>query len=282
MPAASELLEQVIRLWLTIRLVHALRGWPVMLRAAIPASATLIAESAALLLMLMLSARILLAPSEHISGQGIKRELIALALPLTGMRLVSSLMRTVQSLLIPQRLQAGGLSSQAALSRLGMINGMMMPVLLLPSFITCSLSMIAAPELTRRQAQGKPQRPLVLRILGITLLIGLAAMAFVFMLAPMFAGTLYRQAELKLMLQRSCPLVPVMALCQVSSSLMNGLGLQGVSLRISIASNLLGTLLMYVLAAIPALQLWGVIIAMAAAQAATLVLSLRALLKAID
>ena len=280
-PALSELLEQLVRLFLCIRLVFALRGWPTMLRAAIPAAASLAGETASLLLMLLIAARsILFEPGEG-SRRAVYREMLSLALPLTGMKLVSSLMRTVQSALIPARLQVSGLPASEALSRFGMLSGMLMPVLMLPSFITCSLCMVAAPELTRRQATGTPQRSLVRRILGGTLLVGLCAMVGVWLFAPLIADTLYRQAELLPLLRRCCILVPVMALSQVVSGLMNGLGLQGTSLRIALGANLLSVLLMYALAAQPALQLWGAVIAMAAAQAVTLALSLRALQTAV-
>lgn len=281
-PALSEIIEQIVRLLLTLRLVELLRSWPTMLRAAAPALGTLAGETAALIFMLLLAAPVLLLAPARGSRRKTMRELITLALPLTGMKLVSSLMRTVQSVLIPARLQSSGLAAGEALSRLGMLNGMLMPVLMLPSFITCSLSMVAAPEVTRRQAQGRPQRRLILRVLGATLIIGLSAMLGVYLMAPVFAHTLYRQAELLPLLRRSCMLIPVMALCQVISALMNGLGLQSKSLRISICANLLSTLLMYILTVLPALRLWGTIIAMAAAQCMTLTLSLRTLLHAMD
>lgn len=280
-PALSELLEQLVRLFLCIRLVFALRGWPTMLRAAIPAAASLTGETASLLLMLLIAARAVLFEKGEGSRRAVYREMLSLALPLTGMKMVSSLMRAVQSTLIPARLQASGLPAAEALSRFGMLSGMLMPVLMLPSFITCSLCMVAAPELTRRQARGTPQKGLVRRILGATLLVGLGAMAGVWLFAPLIAGTLYRQAELLVLLRRCCVLVPVMALSQVVSGLMNGLGLQGTSLRIALCANLLSVLLMYVLAAQPALQLWGAVIATATAQAVTLALSLRALYAAL-
>lgn len=280
-PALSELLEQLVRLLLCIRLVFALRGWPTMLRAAIPAAASLMGETASLLLMLLIAAQAVLFGRGEGSRRTVYREMLSLALPLTGMKLVSSLMRTVQSALIPARLQVSGLPAAEALSRFGMLSGMLLPVLMLPSFITCSLCMVAAPELTRRQANGTPQKGLVRRILVATLLVGLCAMAGVFLFAPLIAGTLYRQAELLPLLRRCCVLVPVMALSHVVSGLMNGLGLQGTSLRIALCANLLSVLLMYALAAQPELHLWGAVIAMAAAQAVTLALSLRALLAAL-
>ena len=282
LPAIAEILEQVVRLILTMRLVFLLRGWPVMLRAAAPATAALIGELASLLLMLIVSAHAIFVAQAAGSRSMILREMISLALPLTGMRLVSSLMRTVQSVLIPARLQLSGMPPSEALGQLGIMNGMLMPVLLLLSFVTCSLSMVAAPELARRQAQSRPQRRLVLRVLLAALFIGLMAMAAVWLFAPLFAKTLYRQAELLPLLRRCCVLVPVMALSQVVSGLMNGLGLQRMSLRIALLSSFLSILLMFTLAALPALRLWGVIIAMAAAQVITLILSLRALLRAVD
>jgi len=58
---------------------------------------------------------------------------------------------------------------------------------------------------------------------------------------------------------------------------MNGLGLQSRSLRISLLSGLVSVLTTYILAAQPAIRLWGALIAMALSQLVTLVLSAAAL-----
>lgn len=279
-PSLCELLEQIVRFFLSVRLVALLRPLPMMLRAAAPAAAALLGETAALILMLLIAARSFFFTEAQGSRLAILRELFSLALPLTAMRLVSSLMRTAQSALIPAQLQRAGLSAAQALSGFGMISGMMMPILTIPSFITCSLCMVVQPEITRRQSTRTPQKRLIMRLLHLTLCLGLIAMTGVYLLAPLFAKKLYREAALLALLRGSCPLVPIMALCQVSSGFMNALGLQGTSLRISIGANLLGVLLMYTLAAQPFLRLWGVIIAMAVSQGLTLVCSLRALFRA--
>jgi len=276
-PALSELLEQAIRFILCIRLVSLLRSWPVTLRAAIPALGALAGETIGLFLMLFLCARALLFQKGSGSHRKILREMLTLALPLTGMKLVSSLMRTVNATLIPARLQLSGLPKGEALSQLGMMNGMLMPMLLLPSFITGSLCMVAAPELTRRQAQGRPLRPLCIRIGAAALGVGVFCMLGVSLLAPLIAGTLYRQAELLPLLRRCTPLIPLMALTQVLGGMMNGLGLQSRSLRISLLSGLVSVLATYVLAAQPAIRLWGALIAMALSQLVTLILSAFAL-----
>ena len=216
------------------------------------------------------------SPSHSVSGsrRQIVGEIFALALPLTGMRIVSSLMRTVNAALIPARLQLSGLTAAEALSRLGMLQGMLMPVLLMPSFITASLTMVASPEITRRQAEGKPLARPVQRVLLATLLVGLASMAAVFLFAPFIAQKLYRQAELLSLLQVCCVLVPVISLCHVTGGMMNALGLQSASLRIALATNLLSVLTVYVLAAMPGVRLWGAIAATAAAHLITLALNM--------
>jgi len=281
-PALSEIIEQFIRLLTCMYLVSALRAWPLMLRAAVPAAAALTAETLSLLFMLFLAFRALFFAPAQGSRRSITAEMLALALPLTGMRLVASLMRTVNTTLIPLRLQASGLTQMQGLAQLGMLNGMIMPVLMIPSFITCSLCMVCSPEITRRQAQGKPLRRLIIRILGAALLVGFAAMAAVFLFAPVIAHTLFRQADLLPLLRRCCALIPVMALVQVSGGLINSLGLQSRSLGVSLASGFLSVLLVYGLAAQPKLRLYGAILAIAAGQLLTLFLHLRLLAAASD
>lgn len=276
-PALSELLEQLVRFVLCIRMVTLLRSWPPMLRAALPSVAALAGETAGLLLMLFLSYRIFFFSTSSGSYKNILSEMVSLALPLTGMRLVTSLMRTVNTTLIPTRLQTSGLSNTQALAQLGLMNGMLMPVLMIPSFVTCSLCMVASPDLARRQAQKKPLRSPVLKILGAALFVGLIAMACVCFFAPLIANSFYQQTELLVLLRRFCFLIPIMALSQVAGGMMNGLGLQGESLRIAIVANLLSVLLCYTLCAKPSLRLQGAVIALAGGQLTTLLLSLRSL-----
>lgn len=271
-PALSELLEQLVRLLLCVRLVYALRGWPLMLRAAIPSVAALAGELAGLLLMLLIALRAVTGRGAG-SRRAILGELFSLAVPLTLMRVVSSLMRTVNAALIPARLQLSGLTAAQSLAQLGMLQGMLMPVLMMPSFITGSLTMVASPEITRRQAEGRPLARAVRRVLLATLAVGLAAMAAVFFAAPLIAGTLYREDALLPFLRACCLLVPVLSLCHVTGGMMNALGLQGASLRIALAANLLSVLTVYALAPMPGIRLWGAVAATALMHLLTLALN---------
>ena len=271
-PAVSELLEQIVRALLCVRLVYGLRGWPTLFHAAIPAVATLAGETAGLILMLVLGARLVLFAQGEGSRKPVFRELLALSLPLTGMRLVSSLMQTVNATLIPARLQLFGLSAAEAMASLGVFHGMLKPILFMPSFITCSLSMAAAPELTKRQTDGQPLCTLSTRMILASLAIGAAASAGVWLFAPLIANFFFRQAALLPLLRGSCALIPIIATTHVCGGIMNALGLQGASLKISLASGLLGVMTVQFL--VPVIGLWGAVVSLGAVQGLTLLLSL--------
>ena len=63
---------------------------------------------------------------------------------------------------------------------------------------------------------------------------------------------------------------------------MNGLGLQGAALRVSLISSFVNIVLTYALAVQPALRLWGVLLAMAIAQVLALVMSIHTLRRAVN
>ena len=88
-------------------------------------------------------------------------------------------------------------------------------------------------------------------MLAAALGIGTLAMAAVWLFAPLLAQTLYRQAELLPLLQGSCILVPVIALSQVTGGVMNALGMTRISLRISMAVEYAGFILLALVCLLP-------------------------------
>lgn len=277
LPAVSEIIEQIIRVLLCVYLVSHFSRATVTLRAAIPSAATLIGEFSGLVLMLCLSARLLLQNDLAGNRRAIFRELLSLSLPLTAIRLVSSLMRTVNSVLIPTRLEASGLPAAEALTQLGMMQGMLMPMLFLPSFITASLSLVCAPELARRQANALPFVSVIRKTCLAAFGIGLLSMLALFGLAPLIAERIYRQSELLPLIRQSCWLLPVLSLVQMTSGMMSALALQRPALRISLCSGFCAVMLTYWLTALPALRLRGALLAFACSHLLTLLLSLRVL-----
>jgi len=275
-PAASELLEQALRLLLCFFLLCAFPSLSAAFSAAVPPLATLLGEICGLILVYFLLRRAKMSFTLKNASSSMEKTLFKLSLPLTGIRISATLMRSVSAVMTPLRLQAFGLSLQEATARLGMLTGMAMPLVMLPGIFTGALSMVSAPAITRRESEGRPLRPLMFCVLTAALLIGLSSALLLFLLAPYLALYLYRTPDVNALLRALTPLCPLLSLHQVVSGMLAGLGKQRSSLTASLAGSLLHLLLLYVLSA--RMGLFGCIAAQIAGHGLTLLLDLHTLL----
>lgn len=78
---------------------------------------------------------------------GYYKEIIRSSLPLTCVRFFGSLLQPLIAIIIPIRLCALGMSKSMALSDLGIVMGMTMPLLSIPSTIIAALCMILIPRI---------------------------------------------------------------------------------------------------------------------------------------
>ena len=81
-----------------------------------------------------------------------------IVLPVTGSRLLTQLLSSLENILLPTVLQRSGLSSTAALSVYGEFGGMVMPLLTFPTIITGALSANLLPLVAGAKAGGNLRR----------------------------------------------------------------------------------------------------------------------------
>ena len=79
--------------------------------------------------------------------KGYYKEIISSSLPLTGVRLFGSLLQPLVAFIIPIELCKLGMSKSFALSEIGIVMGMTMPLLSIPSTIIGALCMIIIPKI---------------------------------------------------------------------------------------------------------------------------------------
>ena len=232
-PSLSELTEQMTRLLVTLSLLSLLPRVTVAYRAALPAFATTLGEAVGLITVIILSkaGKIREKPS---NWKEIKRNLLRLSLPLMGTRVVHTGLRSLCGVMIPLRLMASGMEQREAMSRLGMLNGMVMPLLFLPGMLAGSLAVVGGPAVARCQGKAGENR-MILRMLLPAALSGAACAGVVWAAAPLLSSRLYRLPELTGLMRAMCPLAVILPLQQVMGGLMTGLGLQRRSLRASLA-----------------------------------------------
>lgn len=92
------------------------------------------------------------APSA--SYPSISFRLLSLALPLSLNRIVISLLQSVESVYIPEKLQSYGYDTATALSVYGVLTGMALPLVLFPNALTGSISLMLLPVVSEADSTG--------------------------------------------------------------------------------------------------------------------------------
>lgn len=194
----------------------------------------------------------------------LRRQFFLIALPLSASALMSNSISSAGSVLLPQRLMVAGLTYQQALSALGIISGMAMPLLLLPIALVSSVCTALLPAVTAAQAKGNQKRvcALIGRSISTIGLIAVPATAVLVPLAPRLSELFFHQP----LTQEYVALlgaVAVMSYYQMASgSLLNALGLQHWNVVTSVTAELAQLVLMYRWCARPALGIYGYLYAM--------------------
>lgn len=125
------------------------------------------------------------------------RKMIAIALPVGGTALLGNLMGAVNAALIPQRLVAGGMEPGEAMSAFGILCGMTMPMLSLPTVFLGALTLVMVPRMARNCALGRMDqvRGGVQRCIEVVALVILPCMALVTVTGPDLGLLLFGEAR---------------------------------------------------------------------------------------
>ncbi len=188
-------------------------------------------------------------------------QLLQLAVPLSANRLIINLLQSIEAIYIPNRLMAYGLSNADALGVYGVLTGMSLPLILFPSAITNSISVLLLPIVSEADASGNTSavRRAIMTSIRYCLLLGFGCTAM-FLLLGRTAGRLLFHSELAgsfiLTLSFICPF---MYIASTLNSILNGLGKTAQTFLFSVVSLLLR--LLFVFVAIPVYgikgYLWG-------------------------
>ena len=84
---------------------------------------------------------------------GQRLNILKIALPVAVTSYIRSGLSTLKQLIIPTQLEKSGLSCNSALSKYGIINGMVLPVIVFPTVLINSYSMLLIPEFSTYVAQ---------------------------------------------------------------------------------------------------------------------------------
>lgn len=170
-------------------------------------------------------------------------EIMHLSVPLTANRITLNLMRSAETILIPICLEQYGLSSSEALAVYGILTGMALPLILFPSTITQSVSIMLLPAVSESKARREYRRIscTVEKTIRYGLFLGILCFGLFLTCGDSMGTLLFHNEEAGRYISILSFLCPFLYLSATLSSILNGLGktalhfihnLAGMTLRI--------------------------------------------------
>ena len=202
-----------------------------------------------------------------------RKKIADIAIPVGTTALLGNLIGAANAALIPQKLAEGGMAPSEALGKFGVVCGMTMPMLAVPTVFLGAISLTLTPRLARAGALGDREkiRRLSDRAVTLTAVLTLPAMGLMAAVGDELGRVLFRQGGVGEFL---VPLAGVMALCcyeSVLNSILSGVGQQRAVAVISLLSG--GAQLCITLGTVAQIGMAGYVLGAAAASTLGLVLS---------
>jgi len=247
LPAASQIIEQFVRMAVIFALAGLFIPRGLEYAAAVAVIGIVIGEGVSFLFIgaayrlhrrRQLGKGGIIAPTK--SMKMTLSAIIAISLPLTFNRITGSLLSAVENVLIPNRLQAYGLSPDAAMAEFGKITGMAMPLIFFPSAVLTALSISLVPSISEAVAKRDSSRIIstVSKSTLITSVIAFGA-ALIFVVFPSEIGQIVYRQDLGTILLILGLMCPFWYLNITFSGILNGLGEQVFIFRNSLIASII-------------------------------------------
>ena len=168
-----------------------------------------------------------------------RRQLVEIAVPVGMTSLLGTLLGSANAVLIPDRLVAGGMEAGAAMEAFGVMCGMTIPLLAMPTGFVGALCLTMVPDLARRTAGGDRRAGgrFLDRILSATSLLMAPAMALLAVVGPTIGRAVYKEPAAGGSMTWLAVGMLLSCYQSVLSGALNGLSLQKLGARNAILSD---------------------------------------------
>lgn len=156
----------------------------------------------------------------------ILKTMVDMAVPHSMNRLLLTLLNSIEVVLIPQRLQLSGLGSEEALAVYGVFTGMALPLILFPSTITNSASLMLMPSVAELQALGYKKRIdyVISRTCRCCFLLGAGCSLCFFLFGKPMGVLLFKSPTAGTYIKTLAFICPFFYMNTALTSILNGLG----------------------------------------------------------
>lgn len=185
---------------------------------------------------------------------------LVISVPLMIVELISSSFHTLTTLLLPRRLIVSGLSYNVALELIGRFMGMALSIITFPMVILFSLSSLLIPDLASSMAKDDiyTVKKRIIQVLVMAFLLGILVMIIGFLFGENLGRLIFKEKDLGSYVRFIAFCAPFIYLSQISRSILNGLGKQKMIFTYSVIFSFLQIIMLYILVAVPQINIYGV------------------------
>lgn len=221
-------------------------------------------------------------PAEKITLRQIREILIPLAKGAAPICLTQCLLESVNafsSVIVKLRLCSIGCTASEALTLLGKYKGMVFPLMAYPMILVGAACSIVVPKISTLAASGKGRfaHRLIQRSLMLAFGIGVLTAVLFWIFADGMGQLFYKHDDLGFMIRMAGLCAPLLYMTATTTSLLIGIGQEGQSFRNSLLQQLLLLIFLILFTGIPALNIYGYIVAIAISNGILLLLNLHSL-----
>ena len=198
------------------------------------------------------------------SGKSTFNDLMRIALPTTGSRMIGSVSWFFEPIVVAHSLAIAGVAAVAATKQYGALTGFAMPLLLLPSFITYSLSTSLVPAISEANSRKnmKVIEHLLQQSLRFALLTGGLAIVVLYVLADPLMTLMYGTSNGSQFIKLMAPFFLFYYFQGPLQAALQALDLARAAMINSLIGNLAKTAVIFLLASQPAFGINGVALGM--------------------
>lgn len=193
----------------------------------------------------------------------VMRRLISLSVPVTASRLIGSFSYLLESIFTARALLLAGIATGAATAQYGALQGMIVPILLLPTALTYSLAVSLVPSLSEAAAKGDRVtiHSRLHQSMRLALVTGAPFVVIMLLFADPICRVLYNHAEIAPMLRWMAPVGLFIYLQAPLQAALQALDKPSTALMNTFAGAVVKLVLIIKLASMPSLGIYGALIA---------------------
>ncbi|SFE25012.1 stage V sporulation protein B [Paenibacillus catalpae] len=267
--ATSQIIETIIRIIGSLTFASMLLPKGVEWAAAGAMLGVVVGEIGALAVLLWTYARerskqkSVEEPNAAKKNTPVLRRLLGLSIPVTGSRMVGSLSYLLESILTARSLAAAGIATGAATAQYGALQGMIIPLLLLPTALTFSLASSLVPSLSEAAARGDKGmiHKRMHQSMRLALVAGAPFVVVMWLFAEPICRIMYDHADIAPMLKLMAPIGIFIYLQAPLQAALQALNKPGTALMNTFIGAAVKLMLITILASKPELGIYGALIA---------------------